>query len=47
MSIYMTILLGTGFLVLWFTPHRMMQRDGDPDGLTGAFLSFKRLSTAH
>jgi hypothetical protein len=46
MSIYLTVLLGTGFLVLWFTTYRMMRRDGDADGLTGALLSFKRLLIA-
>lgn len=46
MSIYLTILLGTGLLVLWFTTHRVMQRDGDADGHTGVFSSFKRLSIA-
>ena len=46
MTIDLTIILGTGFLVLWFTTHRMMQRDGGADGLTGAFLSFKKLSIA-
>lgn len=46
MLIYLTILLGTGLLVLWFTTHRLMQRDGDADGYVSAFSSFKRLTIA-
>jgi|GEM_PF-5105940 len=46
MSIYLAVMLGTGLLVLWFTAHRVMQRDGNADGHAGAFSSLKKLSIA-
>ncbi len=46
MSIYLIIMLGAGFLVLWYTAHRVMQSDGDADGHTNAFSSLKKLTFA-
>lgn len=46
MWIYLIIMLGAGFLVLWYTTHRVMQSHGDADGHADAFSSLKKLTFA-
>lgn len=46
MSLYLLILLGAGFLVLWYTAHRLMRRDGNADGNVDAFASLKKVTLA-
>lgn len=44
MSTYWIILLGAGFLALWYTAHRVKQRDGDAHA--DAYASLKKLVVA-
>lgn len=46
MSIYLIVLLGAGFLVLWFTAHRVMQHNGDAGRRVDAFSSLKKVTIA-
>lgn len=46
MSLYLLVLLGAGFLVLWFTAHRVMQHDGDAGRRADAFSSLKKVTIA-
>jgi hypothetical protein len=45
-SIYLIVLLGAGFLVLWYTTYRVMQRDGDAERPADAFSSLRKLTLA-
>lgn len=46
MSIYLVVLLGAGFLVLWYAAYRVMQHDGDADGHADARSSLRKLTLA-
>jgi hypothetical protein len=46
MSIYLIVFFSAGFLVLWYTAHRVMQSDGDAGGRANAFSSLKKVTIA-
>lgn len=46
MSIYLIVFLGAGFLVLWYTAHRVMQHDSDASGVVDAYSSLKKVTIA-